>query len=240
MGNNKIEEIANSINKCNFILSSSLHGIIFSHSLGIPAVHLERKMLNSKNNFKFKDYYSILDIPYIKEDLNRENLDIIVKKYQENRMAYLPNIKIIRQIQENLLFSFPYQNMNNIICTLVKNENKKNKNINNWCKYYLNLGFDNIYIYNNNDNKTDYIGDYIDYTIKNKVHILNLNNKNLEKKKVCLNFYNLFKFNFKWCAFIDIDKFIILNKWNHISQFLNEPIYKNTTSITFKWMIYGK
>ena len=35
MGNNSIEDIANSINKCNFIFSSSLHGIIFSHSLGV-------------------------------------------------------------------------------------------------------------------------------------------------------------------------------------------------------------
>ena len=237
MGNNNIEEIANSINKCNFIFSSSLHGIIFSHSLGIPAVHLEHKMLNSKNNFKFKDYYSILDIPYIKENVNSENLDIIVKKYEKNRLAYLPSNKIIKQIQENLLFSFPYQNMNNVICTFVKNEIK---NINNWCKYHLNLGFDNIYIYNYNDNSTNYIGDYIDDKIKNKVHILNLNNKKLEKKKVYLKFYNLFKFNFKWCVFIDIDKFIILSKWNHISQFLNEPIYKNTTSIIFKWFLNKK
>ena len=67
MGTNDIENIANSINKCNFIFSSSLHGIIFSHSLGIPAIHLENRILDSKNNYKFKDYYSTLDIPYIKE-----------------------------------------------------------------------------------------------------------------------------------------------------------------------------
>ena len=72
MGTNNIEKIANSINKCNFIFSSSLHGIIFSHSLGIPAVHLEYNRLDSKKNFKFKDYYSILDIPYIKEKLKKK------------------------------------------------------------------------------------------------------------------------------------------------------------------------
>ena len=95
MANDNIEEIANSINKCNFIFSSSLHGIIFSHSLGIPAVHLEHKILRSKTNFKFKDYYSILDIPYIKEDLKKDNLDAIVKKYEKNRLAFLPSSKII-------------------------------------------------------------------------------------------------------------------------------------------------
>lgn len=75
MGTNNIEKIANSINKCNFTFSSSLHGIIFSHSLGIPSVHLEYRELYSKKNFKFKDYYSILDIPYVKEDLKMDNID---------------------------------------------------------------------------------------------------------------------------------------------------------------------
>lgn len=85
MGNNNIEETANKINQCNFIFSSSLHGIIFSHSLGIPAVHLEHLKLLSRKNYKFKDYYSVLDIPYIKEDLKREKLEHIIKKYEKNR-----------------------------------------------------------------------------------------------------------------------------------------------------------
>ena len=110
MGTNNIEKIANSINKCNFIFSSSLHGIIFSHSLGIPAVHLEYKELISKKNFKFKDYYSVLDIPYVKENLKRDNIDNIVKKYKNNSLQFLPNKKIIKKIQNDLLFSFPYKN----------------------------------------------------------------------------------------------------------------------------------
>lgn len=111
MGINNIEQIANSINKCNFTFSSSLHGIIFSHSLGIPSVHLENKLLISKNNFKFKDYYSILDISYVKEDLKKENLNIIIKKYNNNkkRFKFLPSKKVIKQIQDNLLSSFPYK-----------------------------------------------------------------------------------------------------------------------------------
>ena len=111
MGQNHIEEIANSINKCNFTFSSSLHGIIFSHSLGIPSVHLENKVLSSIKNFKFIDYYSVLDIPYIKEDLKKDNLNNIIKKYNndEMRFKYLPSKKIINQIQDNLLSCFPYK-----------------------------------------------------------------------------------------------------------------------------------
>lgn len=111
MGINNIEKIANSINKCNFTFSSSLHGIIFSHSLGIPSIHLENNVLASINNFKFKDYYSILDIPYFKEDLKKENINTIVNKYDNYklRFKFLPSEKVIKQIQDNLLSSFPYK-----------------------------------------------------------------------------------------------------------------------------------
>ena len=111
MGINNIEEIANSINKCNFTFSSSLHGIIFSHSLGIPSVHLENNVLSSINNFKFKDYYSTLDISYVKEDLKKENINTIIKKYNNSNLSYkfLPSKKVIKQIQDNLLFNFPYK-----------------------------------------------------------------------------------------------------------------------------------
>ena len=56
MATNNIEKLGNSLNKCKFIFSISLHGIIFYHSLGIPAIHLEYKELLSKKNFKFNDY----------------------------------------------------------------------------------------------------------------------------------------------------------------------------------------
>ena len=113
MGTNNIENLANSINKCNFVFSSSLHGIIFSHSLGIPAVHLEYQMLGSYKNFKFKDYYSTLDIPYVKENLNIDKLEDIIRKYDKNRNEFLPKRNIIEKIQNDLLKNFPYKNLEN-------------------------------------------------------------------------------------------------------------------------------
>lgn len=60
------------INECEFIYSSSLHGIIVAHSYGIPAIYL-RDLKNmcrhdphviSSDDFKFKDYYSSIDLNY--------------------------------------------------------------------------------------------------------------------------------------------------------------------------------
>lgn len=230
MGTNNIKKIANSINKCNFTFSSSLHGIIFSHSLGIPSVHLEYNQLFSKKNFKFKDYYSILKIPYIKENIRKENLDTIIKKYKNNRNKYLPKNKIIKKIQDNLLFSFPYQKMTYIICTYVQ---KDNKYINEWCKYHLSIGFDNIYIINNIDD--NYIGDYLDNKIKNRVHILNINEKQNQRKYFYKEFYNRFNSIFKWCAFIDITDYIILIKRNTISHFFRDCDSKNISIIKLNY-----
>ena len=236
MGVNNVEKVANEINECHFVFSSSLHGIIFAHSLGIPAIHIKKKKLGSKNDFKFKDYYSILDIRYYNINLNKRKLEEVVKEYIKNKSQYLPSNKRIKQIQDSLLFTFPYQKMENVICAIAKNENKY---INDWCHYHINLGFDNIYIFDNNDYNTDYIGDYIDDEIKNKVHILNINDKKLQQQNSYNSFYHLFNHNFKWCAYIDIDEFIVLDKWNNISQFVNDKIFKVADIIRLKWHIFG-
>ena len=104
METNNIESVLDRINECEFIFSSSLHGIIFSHSLGVPAIHIENKELMSKDNFKFKDYYSILDIPYIKE--KADNLLEYKDKYLENKNNYCPNKELIQNIQKDLIKEF--------------------------------------------------------------------------------------------------------------------------------------
>ena len=111
MNNNDVEKTLTEINKCDFICSSSLHGIIFAHSYGIPAVHVELKELESKKNFKFKDYYSVFDdIQYekisIKDFVN--NIDWYIK-YLPSAQGYVPDQLKVQQIQKDLLNSFPYK-----------------------------------------------------------------------------------------------------------------------------------
>ena len=56
-----IENLADEIVSCDIILSSSLHGIIFAHSYGIPAYHVQFKDFFNNGNYKFNDYYSSFD-----------------------------------------------------------------------------------------------------------------------------------------------------------------------------------
>ncbi len=58
-----LDKFISKIKKCKYILSSSLHGIIFSDSLNIPAYHLQ---LTNRigSDFKFRDYYSSVTREY--------------------------------------------------------------------------------------------------------------------------------------------------------------------------------
>ena len=97
--------------------------------------------------------------------------------------------------------------MFNVICAIAKNENLY---INDWVNWHLDLGFDKIYLYDNNDIDTQYVGDFIEQ--KDKVEIFDIRGKHETGLQIkCYNeFYNSHLFD--WCAFIDIDEFIVLSK----------------------------
>ena len=50
------------ISSCNFVLSSSLHGLIFADSFRIPNRHIILSNKLSGDGFKFRDYYSVYGI----------------------------------------------------------------------------------------------------------------------------------------------------------------------------------
>ena len=103
------------INECGFILSSSLHGIIFSHSFQLPALHVVHNDLYSRNSFKFKDYYSSFDLPYEFVSINSEqdfyelDLETLYNSYKSGEKSYGPTMEQVKQMQNDLLASFPYQ-----------------------------------------------------------------------------------------------------------------------------------
>ena len=52
-------QVIHEIACCKFIISSSLHGLIIAHSLGIPTVAFEIQDTPLRGGrFKFRDYYS--------------------------------------------------------------------------------------------------------------------------------------------------------------------------------------
>lgn len=125
-----------------------------------------------------------------------------------------------------------------VLCAIAKNENKY---INDWAHYYFNLGFDHIYLYDNNFSKEPYVGNCFDDDIKNKITVFNV--QNICGQDIQVNSYNNFYRNYKntfdWCLFCDIDEF--LDGITDIHSFFetNSSKFKDVYQIRVKWRLFG-
>lgn len=97
------EIVAYEIAKCEAVLSSSLHGLVFADSLHIPNMHfLGRRELRG-GNFKYEDYYSSYDL----ED-KPCRLSELLPTYDEIVNSYRIDYQQIEEKKKALLEAFPY------------------------------------------------------------------------------------------------------------------------------------
>ena len=106
-----IENTIDEICSCEYILSTSLHGIIVAHAYGIPALWIKKKQL-AIDDFKFKDYFSSIDIP--EYDGSQFDLDKLLSMpyfdYPDHiKRLMLPSQKTIQEIQNKLLEVAPFK-----------------------------------------------------------------------------------------------------------------------------------
>lgn len=103
-----IEAIIKEIKQSRFILSSSLHGIIVAHAYGIPALRVYFEDLPG-GDFKFKDYFSSVDIPYYTPlDWKQIIAANMVKKTAELEDEQAVESDKLHMVQKALLRNFPY------------------------------------------------------------------------------------------------------------------------------------
>lgn len=103
------EQVIDEIVSCEYILSSSLHGIIVAHAYGVPTLWINNFNVE-KDGTKFLDYFTSVDIrPYIPF----RNFDEIIKEgeydnfFSLNSEKSLPT-KSIESIQKALLKVAPF------------------------------------------------------------------------------------------------------------------------------------
>lgn len=140
--------------------------------------------------------------------------------------------------------------MKSVICAIVKNEQRFIKE---WVEYYLNIGFDKLYIYEDYDSKSHY--NQISEYIENKfVELVNISESNLPipKRGVISTggqstqrilykwFFNQCKtgkIEADWIGFFDVDEFMMFEDgWN---LELLEQDFDNYAGILLSWRLYG-
>ena len=119
-----------------------------------------------------------------------------------------------------------------VLCCLAKNEHLY---INDFVNHYVALGFDKIYIYDNDDLNKPYIGDYIQK--KERVEIINKRGivKPRLQQELYTEFYNTHDFD--WVFYCDVDEFLF--GISNIKTFLEQWKFRNINQIRVKWKVIG-
>lgn len=128
------------------------------------------------------------------------------------------------------------KNKDVIIAVICKREKEY---IREFVEYHLKLGFDKIYVGDNNDDVDEhYDGILADLIKDNKVAILNYRHAPSQQ----IQFYNYIidNIDYEWCAFIDCDEFLTFNNnsgFSNIKSFLNQN--RQIDNYHVNWMCFG-
>ena len=121
------------------------------------------------------------------------------------------------------------------VCALAKWENPY---IDEWVRYHIDLGFDRVFLYDNNDPDDPYVGDCIDEGYRDRVEIIDRRGVNMRtRQQVAYNDWISQHWNdFDFCAFIDIDEFIVTP--NGIRGLVS-GMPENRDFMILNWQMYG-
>ena len=110
-----------------------------------------------------------------------------------------------------------------LVC-IAKNEDHY---IDEWIDYHKKVGFDDIFIYQNN---WRWSGE------SENAHKIDFDGKNLQIVAYN-NFLVTYKDKFDWVAFFDVDEFLVLKKHKNIKEFLGD--YSNFDAVGINWVLFG-
>lgn len=128
--------------------------------------------------------------------------------------------------------------MKSAICAISRNENNY---LEEWITYHLNLGFNHIFIYDNNnpdDNSTPQFCSAQSWN--EQVTVIDYRGRLAAQLTAYNDCYMTHSKEFDWIAFIDIDEFITFgteNIYTHINHYLES--IKNFDVVAINWMFYG-
>ena len=128
------------------------------------------------------------------------------------------------------------------LCVIGKEENLYIKE---FVTHYKNLGYDHIFLYDNNDVNGEKFEDVIQEEInENFVSIINYrgySSKYLNAQLFAYYFcYERYKRDFDWLSFFDIDEYLYINNTNiSIQDFFDNKRYEKCQQIKINWLIYS-
>ena len=124
--------------------------------------------------------------------------------------------------------------MNVALCVIGRLENRYAVEFVDW---YKNLGFDKIFIYDNNFGDEEHFEDVLQsYIDDGFIEVTDCRNKTAYQINAYTDCYNKHKNEYDWIAFFDFDEFLVLKKDGDIKSFLSH--FDGFQCVKINWMIY--
>lgn len=114
--------------------------------------------------------------------------------------------------------------MNVALVCIAKNEDNY---IEEWIQYHLYLGFDNIFIYENDWRAN------INSPLVNTIPFDGIG----MQEDAYNNFLTNYNYYYDWVAFFDVDEFLVLKKHNNVKDFLSD--YSDYNGVAINWYLFG-
>lgn len=123
------------------------------------------------------------------------------------------------------------------ICAIGRQENLY---ILEWVNYYKNMGFDKIFLYDNNYGDEEGFDEVLSEQISNGfVDVINYRDRDVCQVQSYGECYKKHGGEYDWIVFIDIDEFLHLVNFDNINDFLSQDKFKDYNLIHINWMQYS-
>ena len=161
-------------------------------------------------------------------------------KFKKNNSLYSKKISVV--IILVIFYIINKESIKNKIkiclCVIAKNENLY---VREYVEHYKKIGYNNIFIYDNNDingeNFSDVIYDYIQNGYVKIIDFTKRNNNSRPQDDAYFDCYSKNNLTYDWLSFFDMDEFLELNeKYNNIQEFLNDKIFNKCKNIKINWL----
>lgn len=99
------KEVIRKIAECDYILSSSMHGLIIADSLNVPNHHIVITDQVVGDNFKFRDYYSAFGLEHKFTNVSKEDCSIFSDDFMKEN--YKVTEAMVEKMKEDMEMAFP-------------------------------------------------------------------------------------------------------------------------------------
>lgn len=131
--------------------------------------------------------------------------------------------------------------MEDIRVALVVIGRRENRYAVEFVDYYKKIGFDDIFIIDNNHDGEEHFEDVLQpYIDDDFVHIIDRRNLFRNKLQVRLyeEMYNTLSNDYDWIAFFDFDEFLWFEQDNNVKEYLTRQMFDGFNQILVNWKIY--